>query len=72
MWTREKVGMVILAATLDLFHQKIVGWTMGSFINQKLAVDALNMGIKNKIRGLGLSTIPTGEPSTPATLFKPC
>jgi putative transposase len=33
--------------TLDLFHRKVIGWSMGRWITRQLAIDALNMAIKN-------------------------
>lgn len=40
-------GWLYLAVTLDLFHRKIIGWSMGRWITRQLAIDALNMAIKN-------------------------
>jgi putative transposase len=50
--TRE--GWLYLAATLDLFHRKVVGWAMGRWITRQLAIDALNMAIKNERPKSGL------------------
>lgn len=44
--TRE--GWLYLAATLDLFHRKVIGWAMGRWITRQLAMNALNMAIKNE------------------------
>jgi putative transposase len=40
-------GWLHLAVTLDLFHRKVIGWSMGRWITRQLAIDALNMAIKN-------------------------
>jgi len=43
--TRE--GWLYLAATLDLFHRKVVGWAMDRWITRQLATEALNMAVQN-------------------------
>ncbi len=50
--TRE--GWLYLAATLDLFHRKVIGWAMGRWITRQLAMDALNMALKNECLKSGL------------------
>ena len=50
--TRE--GWLYLAITLDLFHRKVIGWAMGRWITRHLAIDALNMAIKNGCLESGL------------------
>jgi len=40
-------GWLYLAITLDLFHRKVIGWSMARRITRQLAIDALNMAIKN-------------------------
>jgi transposase InsO family protein len=40
-------GWLFLAVTLDLYHRKVVGWSMDRFINQQLVIDALNMAFNN-------------------------
>ena len=50
--TRE--GWLYLAVTLDLYHRKIIGWAMGRWITRQLAIDALNMAIKNESLKPGL------------------
>lgn len=50
--TRE--GWLYLAATLDLFHRKVVGWAMGRWITRQLVIDAINMAIKSGDRKPGL------------------
>jgi putative transposase len=43
IWTRE--GWLYLAAVLDLFSRKIVGWSMGSRVTADLVEDALRMAL---------------------------
>ena len=50
--TRE--GWLYLAATLDLFHRKVIGWAMDRGITRQLAIDALKMAIKNGCLKSGL------------------
>ena len=40
-------GWLYLAVTLDLFHRKVIGWSMGRWITRQLAIDVLNMAIMN-------------------------
>jgi putative transposase len=40
-------GWLYLAVTLDLFHRKVIGWSMGRWITRQLVIDALNMAIKS-------------------------
>jgi transposase InsO family protein len=47
-------GWLYLAVTLDLFHRKVIGWSMGRWITRQLAIDALNMAIKNGCLKSGL------------------
>ena len=48
-------GWLYLAVTLDLFHRKVIGWSMGRWITRQLAIDALNMAIKNGCFESGLT-----------------
>ena len=52
VWTRE--GWMYLAAILDLFSRRIVGWAMDSRIDQGLALDALNMALTTRRPAAGL------------------
>ena len=36
-----------MAVTLDPFHPKVIGSSMGRWITQQLEIDALNIGIYN-------------------------
>src|SRR6266699_916499 len=41
IWTRE--GWIYLAAILDLFSRRVVGWSMDWHLDRTLALDALGM-----------------------------
>lgn len=47
-------GWLYLAAVEDLYSRRIVGWSMGSRIDSRLAVDALEMAISRRLPGEGL------------------
>ncbi len=47
-------GWLYLAAILDLFSRKIVGWAMSETMPQELTLAALNMAITNRNPGPGL------------------
>ncbi len=38
-------GWLFLAVVMDLYSRRIVGWSMGHWINRHLVIDALNMAI---------------------------
>ncbi len=40
-------GWLYLAVILDLFHRRVVGWSMGRWITRQLVIDALTMAINN-------------------------
>jgi transposase InsO family protein len=46
IWTRE--GWMYLAAILDLFSRRVVGWSMDSHIDQALVLDALGMALRTR------------------------
>lgn len=52
IWTRE--GWMYLAAILDLYSRRIVGWSMDSCIDRTLALDALSMALKTRRPESGL------------------
>ena len=52
IWTRE--GWIYLAAILDLFSRRVVGWSMDSSIDRTLALDALGMALKTRLPEPGL------------------
>jgi transposase InsO family protein len=47
-------GFLFLAGVMDLFSRRIVGWSMADHLRSRLAVDALNMALKNRRPGAGL------------------
>ena len=52
IWTRQ--GWTYLAAILDLFSRRVVGWSVDSRVDQGLALDALDMALKNRRPESGL------------------
>lgn len=52
IWTRE--GWIYLAAILDLFSRRVVGWSADSFIDRTLAIDALRMALRTRLPEPGL------------------
>ena len=52
IWTEE--GWLFLAATLDLYSRKIVGWAMSAFMPAELVGDALQMAIDRRSPERGL------------------
>jgi putative transposase len=52
IWTRE--GWLYLAAILDLFSRRVVGWSMDSHLERTLALDALGMALKTRRPEAGL------------------
>ena len=47
-------GWLYLAAILDLFSRKVVGWAMSETMPQELTLAALHMAITNRQPGPGL------------------
>jgi len=52
IWTRE--GWLYLAAILDLYSRRVVGWSMDSYLDRSLALDALGMALKTRRPEVGL------------------
>lgn len=52
IWTRE--GWLFVAAILDLFTRRIIGWGMGNRITRHLVLDALEMAKLNQKPGTNL------------------
>ena len=52
IWTRE--GWMYLAAILDLYSRRVVGWSMDSCIDRTLALDALGMALRTRCPEAGL------------------
>jgi putative transposase len=46
IWTRE--GWMFLAAIMDLFSRRVVGWSMDSRIDQTLVLEALGMALRTR------------------------
>ena len=55
-YVRTQEGWLYLAAVMDLFSRKIVGWAMSEKIDSRLVVDALEMAVKREVPGQGLVT----------------
>jgi hypothetical protein len=73
--TRE--GWLYLAAVLDLFSRKVVGWAMDTQMTAALPLQALRMALCSPPcaaagRSPDCCIIPTGAASMPATSIKPC
>ena len=47
-------GWLYLAAVLDLFTRKVVGWSMSERIDSRLVVDALEMAVSRQLPDAGL------------------
>jgi putative transposase len=52
IWTRE--GWLYLAAILDLFSRRVVGWSLDSCMDRGLALDALGMALRTRCPEAGL------------------
>lgn len=52
LWTRE--GWVYLAAVVDLFSRKVVGWSMSSRMTTELPLEALRMAYWSRKPGQGV------------------
>ena len=46
IWTRE--GWMYLAAILDLFSRRVVGWSIEPYVDRTLALDALGMALRTR------------------------
>ena len=63
IWTRE--GWLYLAAILDLFSRRVVGWAMVR-TSTELALDALGMALRTRRPRLASSITRTAASSTRA------
>ena len=45
---RTKEGWLYLAAVLDVFDKRVVGWSMGEHAQTELVVDAVEMAVSNR------------------------
>ena len=52
-YVRTDEGWLYLATLLDLFSRKVVGWSMSDRIDRVLALNALDMAVKNRRPGAG-------------------
>lgn len=52
LWTQE--GWLYLAAVLDLFSRRVVGWAIGGHMRTELMEEALHMALYRRQPGLGL------------------
>ena len=52
IWTRE--GWLYLAAILDLYSRRVVGWSMSERITRQLTLDALSMALRARAPNAGL------------------
>jgi putative transposase len=52
IWTRE--GWLYLAAILDLYSRRVVGWSMSDRITRQLTLDALSMAVLARTPAAGL------------------
>lgn len=53
-YIRIRTGFVYLAAILDLFSRKVVGWAISTNIDHKLCLDALRDAVKKRRPSAGL------------------
>jgi putative transposase len=53
-YIRTREGWTYLAAILDLFSRRVVGWSMDSHLDRTLALDALGMALKTRCPEAGL------------------
>jgi putative transposase len=70
IWTAE--GWLYLAAVLDLYSRRIVGWSMQDSMTSQLVVDALMMAVGAEVSRRHFSIIRTKAANTPASTSKSC
>ena len=60
-------GFLYLAAVIDAFSPRVVGWSMASYLRTELVLDPLEMALWNRRPGPGLVHHPDhGSPYTRA------
>jgi transposase InsO family protein len=59
-------GWLYLAAIVDLFSRRVVGWAMDAYMDRTLVLRALDMAVQNRTPARGLFTTATVAASTPA------
>ena len=64
VWTAE--GWLYVAAVIDLFSRRVVGWSMSAAMTAQLVTDALVMAIWRRGRPNGCCITPIGAANTPA------
>lgn len=52
VWTKE--GWLYLAAVMDLWSRRIIGWAMEPRMTRQLVLDAMHMALKTRVPGEGL------------------
>jgi putative transposase len=52
VWTRE--GWLYLAAILDLYSRRVIGWSMSESLSREIALDALDMALRSRKPPAGL------------------
>jgi len=66
VWTHE--GWLYLAAILDLFSRRVVGWAASANNDRALAISALDRAVAERDPTPGWSTIRIAAASTPAAI----
>jgi len=69
IWTHE--GWLYLAAILDLFSRRVVGWAASANNDRTLALGALDRATTARSPKAGWSTTPTAAASTPVVTTPP-
>jgi putative transposase len=65
VWTAE--GWLYVAAVIDLFSRRVVGWSMSAAMTAQLVTDALVIAIWRRGKPDRCCIIPTAAASTPAS-----
>ena len=52
VWTGE--GWLYLAAVLDLYSRRVVGWSTGATLETTLCLNALSMALRHRVKGKGM------------------
>ena len=63
----EDSGWLYVAAVIDLFSRRVVGWSMRAAMTAQLVTDALVMAIWRRVNPMRCCIIPTVAASTPAS-----
>jgi putative transposase len=72
IWTTE--GWLYVAAVLDLFSRRVVGWSMSSQMTAQLVTDAMLMAIwrRGPAKALLHHSDQGSQPNTPARTSSGC